>query len=302
MEQQPFFSIVIPTYNRPEPLTTCLQFLTRIEYPRDRFEVIVVDDGSEVPLEPVIASFHDQLDIALIKQPNAGPAAARNTGAKQAKGKFLAFTDDDCMPAPDWLQALEKRLATVPDRIVGGQTINALTDNLFSTTSQIIISVGYAHCNADPDRASFFTSNNLAVPADLFRALGGFDVSFTTSEDREFCDRWLRYGYQMTYAPEVQIYHAHKMTLGSFWRQQFSYGRGAFRFHQARAQKGVGQLKVEGNYYLKLLSYPLIQRQKQGLLLVTLLILSQVAYTAGFFWEKAKSNRSKAHLEMKSES
>jgi len=68
--------------------------------------VIVVDDGSEMPLEAVVAAFHDQLDVTLLTEPHAGPATARNTGAVRAKGEFLAFTDDDCTPASDWLQTL----------------------------------------------------------------------------------------------------------------------------------------------------------------------------------------------------
>ena len=77
--------------------------MTRLGYPQDRFEVIVVDDGSEPPMDSVVSFFRDRLELVLLSQANSGPAAARNTGAAQAKGKFLAFTDDDCTPAPDWL-------------------------------------------------------------------------------------------------------------------------------------------------------------------------------------------------------
>ncbi|MGH7450280.1 MAG: glycosyltransferase family A protein [bacterium] len=97
-----------------------------MRYPGDRFEVIVVDDGSASSLEPVVTPFRKQLNLTLMKQANAGPAAARNTGAKQAKREFLVFTDNDCQPDPDWLSALGKHLAQTPDRIIGGRTINTL--------------------------------------------------------------------------------------------------------------------------------------------------------------------------------
>jgi GT2 family glycosyltransferase len=285
-----FFSVIIPTYNRPHQIQSCLESLTQLEYPRDRFEVIVMDDGSDQPLDQVVAPFHNQLNLRLIRQQNAGPAAARNHAAQHANGKYLAFTDDDCKPATDWLKALEACFATAPDQIVGGQTKNALPDNPYSTTSQNIISMGYAHYNAVPDQARFFASNNMVVPADRFRELGGFDESFTTSEDRELCDRWLHQGYRMTYAPEVVIYHAHPMTLRSFWKQHFSYGQGAFRFHQTRAEKGWGNFQIEGNYYLNLLKYPFVNQQgKQGLQLTLVLFVSQVANAAGFFWEMFRS-------------
>src|SRR5262245_60503957 len=114
IQKQPVFSIVIPTYERPRQLAACLQTLARLDYERERFEVIVVDDGGKTPLVNVIAPFHDRLYLTLLTRPNAGPAVARNTGAAQAKGQFLAFTDDDCRPAPDWLKCLAVRLAKDP--------------------------------------------------------------------------------------------------------------------------------------------------------------------------------------------
>lgn len=105
-----FFSIVIPTYNRPERLAKCLGAIAKLDYPRDRFEVIVVDDGSDTPLDLIVRPFQEQLSLTLIRQPNGGPAKARNTGVANAKGQFLTFTDDDCTPDSNWLTALEKRL------------------------------------------------------------------------------------------------------------------------------------------------------------------------------------------------
>ena len=95
-QYRPFFSIVIPTYHRPQQLAACLQTLTHLDYPRDRFEVIVVDDGGEISLDGVLALFKEVLCITLLRQPHAGPAGARNVGAATAKGDFIAFTADDC--------------------------------------------------------------------------------------------------------------------------------------------------------------------------------------------------------------
>ncbi|MGH8007293.1 MAG: glycosyltransferase [Candidatus Binatia bacterium] len=287
--QHPTFSIIIPTYARPQQLAACLHSLARLDYPRERFEVIVVDDGSESPPEAVVDSCRDQLDVALIRQPHAGPATARNTGVARAKGELLAFTDDDCAPAPDWLQTLAARFAHTPDRVIGGRTLNALSDNLYSTASQTLISYLYTYYNADPDHARFFASNNLALSAERFRAVGGFDstVIRAAAEDREFCDRWLHHGYLMTYAPEAIVYHAHALTFRAFWRQHFSYGRGAFYFHQAHARRSRGHIRPEPlSFYLDLLRYRSSQMSgRRALSLAMLLGVSQVANAAGFFWE-----------------
>ena len=117
------FSIIVPTYARPEKLMACLQSFAKLEYSRDHFQVIVINDSIEISVETIILFFQDQFDLVLISQPNSGPATARNTGASVAKGKFLVFIDDDCTVAPDWLQILEIRLAETPDCLIGGRII-----------------------------------------------------------------------------------------------------------------------------------------------------------------------------------
>lgn len=287
MSAQRFFSVIIPTYNRPKQLADCLTALSNLDYSRDRMEVIIVDDGSSMPLDAVIKPFQTELNVTLLRQPNAGPSAARNTGAAVAKGAFLAFTDDDCEPAPDWLTQLERRFQQHPQHIVGGRTCNALLDNPFSCTSQLIIDVVYDYYNATPDQAQFFASNNLALPTEEFCKLGGFNTAFPTSEDRELCDRWLHHGYGMSYASNAVILHSHSLGLLSLWRQHFSYGQGAYRYHKIRADRGSGEFHIEGNFYLNLVRYALTQTQyKPKFLLLVLLFYVQVANAAGFFYEK----------------
>lgn len=110
-------------------------------------------------------------------------------------------------------------------------------------------------------------------------------------EDRELCDRWLNRGYQMQYIPEAIVYHSHYLTLASFWRQHFNYGRGAFHFHQLRASRKQEKIKVEPlPFYWHLLTFPFgkVSFLKSGLMSV-LLFFSQVANVMGFFQEKIKN-------------
>ena len=104
----PFFSIIIPTYQRPAQLEQCLLAITRLDYPVTQFEVVVVDDGSREHPEKIVAPFAARLSVTLLKADHNGPAAARNIGAARAKGEFLVFTDDDCLPLTNWLQILCK--------------------------------------------------------------------------------------------------------------------------------------------------------------------------------------------------
>lgn len=292
MTDAPNFSIVIPTYNRPAQLAACLEACARFDYPRDRFEVIAVDDGGTTPLDAVVARFHGVLTLKLLRQENAGPAAARNRGASEAGGDFLAFTDDDCSPDPKWLQALAAQFVASPDGAVGGHTRNALTHNLYSTASQLLISYLFSYYNAVPHAARFFPSNNLAFPTKRFRAIGGFDVTYprAAAEDRELCDRWLHHGYRMIYAAEAVVYHAHALTFRTFLRQHIHYGQGAFCFHHARARRGQHRIRVEPpSFYLNMLRYPFVSAQGVKAPLLTLLfVVAQIANALGFFWKRTK--------------
>jgi glycosyltransferase involved in cell wall biosynthesis len=287
-QQLPFFSVIVPTHNRKSQLALCLQALAAQKYPRDRFEVVVADDGSHEPPREMVASVAEVLHVTLLIEPHGGPAAARNAGAARARGEFLAFTDDDCEPAPDWLKNLAARLASLPTHLVGGRTVNALTGNIYSATSQAMIDVIYAHFNRDPEDAQFLATNNIAMPAAQFHAMGGFNSSFHFAEDREFCDRWLHRGYRMTYAPEVLVHHRHHLSLRKLWRQHFNYGRGAFLFHRIRARRG-SKFRFETAFYLAVFRHPLARDGgARDLLMKALMAEIQMANAAGFFFQAIK--------------
>ena len=290
----PFFSVIVPTYERARQLTVCLRALACQNYPRDRFEVLVVDDGSTTSPKGSVDAFVGQLNVRLLTQLHSGPAAARNYGARHAMGTFLAFTDDDCAPSPSWLQTLATGFVSFPDCALGGRTINGVADNPYSTTSQLVVDYLYAHCNSDPKRATFLTSNNLALPADRFHALAGFDPAWNSAagEDQELCDRWIFHGYRMVYVPEAVVEHVHTLTWRTFFRQHFNYGRGALYFHRTCARRRQGSVRLERpSFYLGTVGYPFSQaRASKALVLAVLIMGAQVATAAGFFWESAQRN------------
>jgi GT2 family glycosyltransferase len=287
---RPHFSVVVPTYDRPRPLAECLVALAGLDYPRDRLEVVVADDGSPEPPEGVVAGFSDRLDLRLLRLPHGGPARARNAGAEAARGEYLAFTDDDCAPAADWLSRLADRFAKAPGHAIGGRTLNRLDRNPYATASQVLIDYLYSYFT--PRRGLFFTSNNLAVPASLFRAVGGFDETFplAAGEDREFCARWSHLGHPLLYAHEAIVHHAHTLDFRRFWHQHFNYGRGAWYFRRQVARRERDPVRLEPlTFYTELLLYP-IKRSgcRRSLRLALLLAISQLANALGFFFERSR--------------
>ena len=285
MADPPTVSIVVPTFARPAQLQRCLDGIARLEAAAFSFEVVVVDDGGPEPLDTLIASYADRLDVRLIRQSRAGPAAARNAGVVLARGRFLAFIDDDCTPATGWLSAFVRELTRGERRLLGGRVENALTDNPYSTASEHISQFVYEYNRTGGALEPYFTTNNIALAADLFRAVGGFGTSIpsATAEDKEFCDRWRAHGLALAHTPSAVVHHAHDLTFGRFFRQHFNYGRGILAFRVIRRRRADSAFLPEPvKFYTGLVLSPIRRTSSVGRWrLVALLIAAQLATLAG---------------------
>lgn len=299
-DESKIISIVIATFNRPRQIEDCLNALTRLEFDHSRWEVIIVDDGGKIDLLSIVNKFVAKLPVRLIRQEHCGPARARNYGAQQAVGRYIAFTDDDCAPEPSWLSELVVELERASESLIGGRTENGLGTDLYAATNQLLIDYLYEYYLVSRPTRAFFTSNNLACSARLFSLLGGFDSRFpkAAAEDRDFSCRWLESGKTLQFAPEARIKHLHSLNAAKFLRLHFNYGRGAFIYHRLRSKRtGEGLRPEPFKFYVDLLAYPLAQvglpkRRRISLLLA----ISQLANTLGFFYQSILNNWIKIEL------
>lgn len=288
------FSIVIPTYDRPEQLRECLLGIQRLDFAREAFEIIVVDDGSRVSMKDQMGDMEERMGTRWLRTPNSGPAAARNRGSSDSRGEYLVFVDDDCVPPRDWLANVAHFTTLHPDCLIGGRTLTTLVRNPYSVTSQVILDAAYGFYNADPLSARFLGSNNMAVRADLFARAGGFNETFrVASEDREFCDRWLHQDRRMVFCEEILIFHDHMLTFRSFCRQHFNYGRGAFQYHSLRHRRGSGSIKQDMRFHARLNSLlrdPLAKlNRSMAARVCSLLAVWQIMNLFGFLYQGSKS-------------
>jgi glycosyltransferase involved in cell wall biosynthesis len=285
MVDTPTFSIVVPTFARREQLRQCLDAIARLEPATFSFEVVVVDDGGPEPLDALIASYAEGMTVRLVRQPRAGPAAARNAGAALTRGMFLAFIDDDCRPEPDWLSAFMREFERDDRQLLGGHVENALTENPYSIASARISHFAYEYGRAGHALDPFFTTNNIALRADLFRAVGGFETSIPseTAEDKEFCDHWSAQGLTLTHVPAAVVHHAHDLTFARFLRQHFNYGRGLLAFRVIRRHRVENMLLPESpKFYTDLVLSPMYRPSSVGRWRLTALVIaSQFAVLAG---------------------
>ncbi len=281
----PLISVVIPTCNRPQPLARCVDALVAQRYLPGQFEVIVVDDGGERAVE--LQDHHGSVNLRVVRQRNAGPAQARNTGAALATGRYLVFLDDDCVPDCEWLVNFSQAFAERPARtLFGGLVASGDPHNVYIEVSELFIGVILRRYHPARGGIYFFRSTNMGLARDEFLQLGGFDESFRTAEDRDFCDRWQQRGGGLVYLPGARVVHRNALTFRSFVRQHFAYGRGAFRFHKARLERHSSRIdRTILTYYVHVLQEVVRLRGKALAARLALFVAWQIANLAGFLWE-----------------
>jgi len=162
-------SVVVPTYNSKEELKKCLAVLTKQTFSADKYEVIIVDDGSTDGTEEAVEEIKKDLkksmqrNLKYFKQENSGPAVARNLGIQKAEGEIIAFTDSDCIARPNWLEEIDKSFQDAQILGVSGQTIS-LDVLVFPWR---IAPAGFG-----------FTTCNMAYKESALADAGGFDEKF----------------------------------------------------------------------------------------------------------------------------
>jgi glycosyltransferase involved in cell wall biosynthesis len=283
------WSVVVPTYRRPQQLARCLAALAQLEPPAGGFEVVVVNDGGAEPDVRLPRLTGTPTSIRFLSKEHSGPAAARNHGARVATGKWVAFTDDDCEPEPHWLRAFERALTVHPDALVGGMNLNSLTNGIFSEASHLLVAF-VAEWFDGTGRERFFSSSNVALARARFLEAGGFDEGFGTNagEDREFCDRWTAQGRESAVVADAIVHHAHTLPLRSFLRQHFVYGRGGMQFRRRRSADGR-PVRVDPGFYLASLRHAArAQPAVRGVALAACTAVAHAAYLAGFTRESMR--------------
>jgi GT2 family glycosyltransferase len=221
------------------------------------------------------------MPLTILTQPHGGCGIARNTGASRARGRFLVFTDDDCLFPPDWLSRYAQAFALDQARLIAGRSVNALRANPYSQTTQDI--VDYLQSRSS---APVAIGNNFAVPAEGFHDLGGFQQRYCrrAAEDRDFSARWVAAGRRIVDTPAIFVYHAHALGLRSFLRQHYHYGRGAYVLHHAPPRCGPGRQPAD--FYLSLLLWPFSPRRgSRSAWLWPFILGSQCAQVAGYVRE-----------------
>ncbi len=244
---EPAISVVICTYNGSRTLRDALTALHRQEYPS--YEVIVVDDGSKDESAQTAKEF----GVRLIRIPNGGLSNARNVGWRAARGKIVAYLDDDAAPDPHWLAYLAHTFATTDYAGVGGPNI------AFPGDGFIAHCVDHAPGNPTQvlltDReAEHLPGCNMAFRKSCLEAVGGFDTQFRIAgDDVDLCWRLTERGWKLGFHPAAMVWHHRRGTLRGYWRQQLNYGKAEAMLERKWPEKynAVGHTTWNGRVYSK---------------------------------------------------
>jgi glycosyltransferase involved in cell wall biosynthesis len=214
-QELPSVSVIIPAFNEAALITSTLRALADVDYPAEKVEVIVVDNGS-TDRTRTIAEDHG---ATVLVSPGATVAGLRNLGASRSTGAVLAFLDADCLPVREWLtravESLRAGAGVTGSRVAAPEQTTWVERAWFQPAPQ------------GRQTVSYINSGNLIVGRPLFEALGGFSEALTTGEDSEFCRR-ARVRASVIADEGIRVVHlGNPKTLRQFLRREMWHGLGA---------------------------------------------------------------------------
>jgi glycosyltransferase involved in cell wall biosynthesis len=216
--ERPFASVIVPVYNDAAPLTTCLRAIGRQTYPPDRYEVIVVDNGSDAPVAPMVAAA--LRDARVVSEARPGSYAARNRGLAVAQGEVVALTDSDCIPSAEWLEEGVRALLETPScGLVGGRIDVLFRDPANPTPVEIFSAMTARRQEHFIDIDHFCETANLFTARAVLEKVGAFEPALRARGDVLFGQRVFAAGYRQVYADRAVVTHPALRSLGQLRRR-----------------------------------------------------------------------------------
>lgn len=230
MNKKPFYSVIVPSFNRRDEIEELLKSFQKLNFPADRFELIIADDGSTDDTAAVVESFRStvQFPLQFYRQQNQGPGAARNMGMQKARGDFFIFIDSDCTVHPEWLAGIDRAVTSQGAEAFGGPDsyredfpplLKAIN---YSMTS--FITTGGLRGRKGKKLAKYYPrSFNMGLSRRLYEKIGGFG-SLRHGQDIEYSHRIIKSGAKVVYVDEAVVFHKRRTSIKKFFRQVFNWG------------------------------------------------------------------------------
>ncbi len=229
-EVMPYFSIVVPVYNRPQEVKELLESLSMQE-DKD-FEVILVEDGSQLKSEEVVGEYRDLLNLRYFCKENSGPGLSRNFGAERASGQYILFLDSDCIVPSRYTKEVRAAcMQDAPDAFGGPDRAHRSFTPVqkainYSMTS--LLTTGGIRGQKKSMEKFHPRSFNMGFSREVFRSTGGFS-GMRFGEDIDMSIRIMEAGFHTVLLPEAYVYHKRRTSFRKFFKQV--YNSGGARIH-----------------------------------------------------------------------
>ena len=221
----PFFSIIIPVYNRPDEVDELLESLSKQTF--NNFEVILIEDGSSVKCDLIAQKYNHSLNVRYFFKENSGRSETRNYGMEKAIGEYFVFFDSDCVIPPFYFEKIKKTLTdNYTDSYGGPDKADESFSNLqkaisFSMTS-IFTTGGIRGAKGEKMEKFVPRTFNMGFSKEVYKNVGGFKDMF--GEDIDLSLRIRNKGYTSQLIPDAFVYHKRRVDLNSFYRQVHVFG------------------------------------------------------------------------------
>ncbi|MBI4767041.1 MAG: mycofactocin biosynthesis glycosyltransferase MftF, partial [Deltaproteobacteria bacterium] len=220
----PMISVIIPVHNRPDEIRSCLEALLQVDYPREKVEILVVDDASTDSTPEVVSEF----PVTLIRlSENRQAPFCRNLGSRRACGEILAFIDSDCLASPPWLRELVPVFNDRSVAAVGGKVDSYYDRKGLDRYEQVMSSLNggdWPRRSTEKEPFFYVPSCNFLVRKEVFLSVGGFQEELVVGEDVDLCWRLQDQGHPVEYRPVGIVRHRHRNRLKAFCSRRFDYG------------------------------------------------------------------------------
>ena len=236
-----FVSIIIPVYNDAERLKTCLIRLEEQTYPKDLYEVIIVDNNSEEDIKKIVNQFKQ---ARITNESRQGSYAARNQGISIAKGNIFGFTDSDCIPNTDWIEKGVEKLLKIPNcGLVAGEVQIFFKNPEKPTIFEIYDRMNFLRQKYYIENYKFGATANIFTFKNVFEVVGLFNHELKSGGDSEWGKRVFSAGYKQVYADNVLVSHPARHTWEEVRKKSLRVTEGLYR--QGKERKSLANFILE---------------------------------------------------------
>jgi len=221
------YSIIIATYNRLPELKELIASVGAFDFPQDRFELLIVDDGSNDGTRTYLENLQPGFQLRTVYQENQGPGAARNHGMREAAGEYFLFIDSDCIIPADYLSKVDQFLQDTPVDAFGGPDdchpdfpplLKAIN---YSMTS--FLGTGGTRGGKKAVTRFYPRSFNMGIHRRVYQQVGGMNA-LRHGQDMDFSARIYAAGFDVALIPDAFVYHKRRTNLRRFFKQIFNWG------------------------------------------------------------------------------